>query len=341
MQTMVTKEIRVFDGEFSLVVKDLVTGTRYTHNASTPAYLASGVKILVMISVFEEIYQGRLQWDDEVLFTENDVRDGVYVLLPGRVGESFCIEDLVEWMMKKSDNAATDLLIKRLGIDLINRVTQKYGGSSFGHITSLVGVRRQIYRELDVRAQKLSNRQYARLARHRPLSKRVRRFAKMIGADEDAFSLSQLLAAYQAYYQSGLNSAPLEAVARLLESLERGEVVHPAASWDMLGIMRRCQTGRRRIRAGLPEALALAHKTGTQLKRMCDLGIVYLPSARPVVFTACLKDYSSRRKAENLLASLAKRTVELLDPSLIPAPIVPAEDLEPSEPKLVPILNAP
>jgi beta-lactamase class A len=319
LQAEVTREARKFKGEICIYVKELSTGIRYTHNAATPVYLASGIKITVLITVFEETEAGRLQWCEELEFTEEDIRDGAYKLLPKHVGKRFSVEELVGMMIEKSDNAATDLLIKRVGIQAVNAAVQKYGGPDFCWITSMLDVRRSIYEQIDQRAVLLTNLQIAELAKKRPLSRRARHLGRLIGEKKKTYTSRDLWKAFQAYYDSGLNSAPVEAVGKLLEKLERGEVVSPEASRQIVEIMKRCQTGKRRIRAGLPDQVVLAHKTGTQLKRICDLGIMYLPDEEPVVFAVCLKDFPSRRRAEALVARLAKKTAKLLLP-LHPAP---------------------
>lgn len=314
LQAEVTREARKFKGEICIYVKELSTGIRYTHNAATPVYLASGIKIMVLITIFEEIAQDRLEWAEELSFEKEDIRDGAYKLLPKQVGKQFSIEELVGMMMEKSDNAATDLLIKRLGIETVNASVQKYGGPEFCWITSMLDVRRNIYEHIDQRAALLTNLQIAELAKKRPLSRRARHLGRLIGEKKKKYTSKDLWNAFTAYYDSGLNSAPIDAIGRLLEKLERGEVVSPEASREMLEIMKRCQTGKRRIRAGLPDKVVLAHKTGTQIKRICDLGIMYMPDEQPVVFAVCLMDFSSRRKAEALVARLAKKTANLLLP---------------------------
>ena len=55
LQSVVVKETRRFDGELALVVKDLGSGLRYTHNAATPMYLASGIKIIEHCTVIMHI----------------------------------------------------------------------------------------------------------------------------------------------------------------------------------------------------------------------------------------------------------------------------------------------
>jgi beta-lactamase class A len=314
LQAEVTREARKFKGEICIYVKEISTGERYTHNAATPVYLASGIKIMVLITVFEEIEAGRLQWAEEIEFTKEDIRDGAYKLLPKHVGKRFSVEELVGMMMEKSDNAATDLLIKRVGIEKVNAAVQKYGGQDFCWITSMLDVRRNIYEHIDQRAAQLTNLQILELAKKRPFNRRARHLGKLIGEKKKRYTSRDLWKAFEAYYHSGLNSAPIDAIGKLLEKLVHGEVVSEEASAQIIEIMKRCQTGKRRIIAGLPKNVVLAHKTGTQLKRICDLGIMYLPDEQPVIFAVSLMDFPSRRRAEALVARLAKKAAELLLP---------------------------
>jgi beta-lactamase class A len=311
LQSALTEEARGFDGEIAMYVEELKTGARYTHNAATPTYLASGVKILVMIAVFEELRAGRLRWEEQIVLDEDDVCDGAPKLKRAEPGDRFTVEQLVYWMMQHSDNLATDLLIKRVGLAKVNRAARRYGGERFGELTTMLGVRRAIYRRLDARADQLSARQLAGLRRARALSGRVRQFSKIIGLKRP-ISLVELEVAYEDYYASGLNSAAMVDVGHLLARLERREVIDPLASQQMLEIMLGCRTGARRLRAGLPAEALLAHKTGTQHRRMCDLGIVYPLERRPYVIAICLKDFASLREAELLTARLAAKTHALL-----------------------------
>jgi beta-lactamase class A len=50
------------------------------------------------------------------------------------------------------------------------------------------------------------------------------------------------------------------------------EVVHTAL---VLDAMERITTGDRRIKAGLPAGVSFAQKTGTQISRACNVGVVH------------------------------------------------------------------
>ncbi|MFH1812425.1 MAG: serine hydrolase [Pseudomonadota bacterium] len=306
LQSAVVKETRRFDGELAVVVKDLGSGQRYTYNAATPMYLASGIKILVLIAVFEAEHEGSLSLGERLTLTEDDVRDGAARLKKAKPGDSFSVMQLVEHMMQKSDNMATDLLMGRVGVAAVNAAAQRYGGPDFGPITTMLEVRRSVFRSLDLGADQLSPAQVAAIRNQKSLAGRARKLATVLGHKRDRFSGDDLWAAHERFYDGLHNSAPLEAVARLLEGLATGQVVSADASARMIEILKTCRTGKRRLRAGLPESVALAHKTGTQVGRLCDLGILYPESGAPVVIAACAKNFSASRKVENLIARVTR-----------------------------------
>ncbi len=312
LHQVVMEEARKKAGEITFFVKDLPSESSYSFNAQRTSYLASGVKIVILIAVVEQIQAGRLRWTDRIKFKRDDVRDGAPVLTRERVGESFFVRELIDYMMEMSDNAATDLLIKRVGLSRVNRAAQRHGGPGFSRITTLLEVRYSIYRFLDLRADLLTPAEISSLREQGSLQARVNRFAELIGADPEEFTPEQLREAHQFYYQMGINSASLEAMGDLLERLARGKVIDGIASQTILDIMSRCQTGHRRIRAGLPSEVMLAHKTGTQFERICDLGVFYLSEDRPVVFAGCLKNFSDLKRAEGVLARLASIAYELM-----------------------------
>ena len=82
----------------------------------------------------------------------------------------------------------------------------------------------------------------------------------------------------------------------MLATLADGKALGAEATGWLLERMLRVETGHRRLRAGLPPGIAFAHKTGTQYRRTCDLGIAMQPAdppARPdparVVVAACVR----------------------------------------------------
>ncbi|MGZ6987446.1 MAG: class A beta-lactamase [Thermoanaerobaculia bacterium] len=73
------------------------------------------------------------------------------------------------------------------------------------------------------------------------------------------------------------NAATPDATATLLVRLFNGDLLSRASTHGLLDILRRCRTGGRRIRAGLPEGTEVLDKTGTMGGSTNDAGIVTLP----------------------------------------------------------------
>ncbi len=314
LQTAVARVQRGFRGEFALFVKDLKTGVQYTYNASTPMYLASGIKIPVMVALFKEVDEGRMSLDDELTLGPDDVRDGAPLLNYLRVGTPVTLRILLDSMIQQSDNAATDMVIDHIGVDTVNEVLGTYNITGFGPITTLIDVRRLVYRELDSRTRGLTPKDIFRLRLTKPLSARLDKLASMLDEPPGTFSASELGQAYATYYAHGYNSAPMSSMGALLELIATGQAVNAKSSRSMLDVMLGTQTGLRRIRGGIGPNVPLAHKTGTQYRRTCDFGIFYLDDDHPVIFAISVKG-GSRRAAEGVMSKLAKKAHDFISGS--------------------------
>ena len=289
LQSDVLRIARGFPGEFALYVKDLSTGTRYTFNAATPMYLASGVKIPVMVALFRQIKARRASLAEELIYEESDQRDGSPVMNYAKFGTAMTVEGLLNAMIHNSDNAATDMVIRHIGIEEVNRGLVLEGIFGFGPITTLIDVRRAVYKNMSPKTLDFEPKQIFELAMAKPLSARLTKLAEFTGEPPGTFTPADYQRAYRRYYQSGYNSAPVEAMADLLERLVRGKVVSKSYSDQMMDVLHGTKTGTRRVRAGLPEGVLLAHKTGTQYRRVCDFGVFYMQDGRPIVFAVAVQ----------------------------------------------------
>lgn len=306
LQTDVVKASKRFGGEFALYVKDLKSGVEYSYNADTPMYLASGVKVPVMIALYKQIRAGQTKLDEEMIYTEADVRDGAPLLSFLRVGTPVSLRILLEAMIQQSDNAATDMVIRHVGLENVNRTLQQQGVYGFGPITTLIDVRRLVYKNLDVRTSKFSPQDIFRLGTTRPLEARVALITELLEEPPGMITVVDYNRAFSEYYAKGYNSASMRAMGDLLEKLARGKMIDDTASKQMMDVMLGTQTGGRRIRAGLPLDTPLAHKTGTQYRRTCDFSIFFMTKDRPIIFAISVK-HSGRKAAEALMSRLARR----------------------------------
>ena len=96
------------------------------------------------------------------------------------------------------------------------------------------------------------------------------------------------------------------AMVQLLGALHRGQVLSPQSRAVLLGAMSRCQTGRTRIRALLPEGTLVAHKTGTLWAQTSDVGIIRLPDGRNVALAVYVTGQGSHASQAQTIAQVAR-----------------------------------
>ncbi|MFP2909133.1 serine hydrolase [Pyxidicoccus sp. 3LFB2] len=295
---------RDFSGELALYVRDVSTGEEYGYNASTPMYLSSTIKVAVMLEVLHQVDAGTLTLQTPILFKPEDVRDGMGPMAKVPPGTALPVRTLLDYMMVHSDNAAADLLMGHVGIDRVNASLERRG-VRFGPLVTLLDDRRHVYGKLDPRGAEVTPSQVQELGRRGTLATRAKSLAETLSRSP-AWAGSDLEAAFNSFYEEGVNSAPMSEMGQLLEQLARCEGLSPAMCEHAQALMRSCRTGQSRILAGLPDSASWAHKTGTQHRRACDVGILQLQKGRPIVVAACTRDFQQVSEAERLLARIGR-----------------------------------
>ena len=98
------------------------------------------------------------------------------------------------------------------------------------------------------------------------------------------------------------------AMAGLMRAVLCGDVLSEPSRERLLGWLRACETGQRRLRAGLPAGWAVGDKTGTGLNGSCnDVAIAVPPGRAPVLIAAYLSgSQTPRERLEAAHAEIAK-----------------------------------
>src|SRR5690554_3643654 len=291
-------------GEIGVFVHHLGRDERFSWRGDEPWYLASGIKVPVAIAVLQRIEDGQLALDAHVKLLASDYVDGAGQTNHQPVGAMLSIEWLIEQMIIHSDNTATDVLIRTVGLDEVNAVAHALVADRGLVITSLADVRRLLYAGLHVRAANLGSQELLALRRAQSGMPRVQRLAEILQLSPEEFLLPDLDAAYEAYYASRVNAASLRDFGRMLAALSEGLALGPKGTDWLLDVMTRVRTGDRRIKARLPDGVEFAHKTGTQHRRFCDLGIASVTTdgkQEQVVIAACARGSASLAAGERAL----------------------------------------
>lgn len=246
-------------GEVGVAIKHLETGTEVLVNGDVKYPMASAFKLPILVELFYQRAEGKLTFDDRLEVAPSDlhVGSGSMSNLFDAPGVQLSIHNIINLMMRISDNSAADILLSKAGAA---NVTARM--RSLGLETIRVDRTTQ---EMILDQSGVDYSSYGRV----PLAQ-LREMLAAVDAPTAARANDQ-------FAKVEKDVASPRDMNRLLETLFRGEIVDRAASDEIIEILKRCQTGLARIRGLLPEDTVVAHKTGTIGGTTNDTGIVYLP----------------------------------------------------------------
>jgi beta-lactamase class A len=262
-----------FAGTVSLYAKNLDSGASIGIHESEKVRTASTIKLPTLVALSDAVARGDAKWTEPLMVTAAEKVTGSGVI-GGEIsdGVEFPLRDVANLMIVLSDNTATNMIIQRIGSDTVNAYLDKIGI----HDTRLM--------------------------------RKVRGDATDLKAPE-SWSAAGKLAENQKY---GLGVSTPRDMVTILEKLERGELVSPEASRDILSILKRNQdnTGIRRRLGDLP----IANKSGALDALRSDVGIVYSKGGRIAMAITVdgipQPDWGPDNPGSLMISDLAKLLVE-------------------------------
>jgi beta-lactamase class A len=296
-------------GELGVYVENIDTGESFSFRGDEIWYMASVVKIPIAIQVLRDVQSGALAMDTRIQLLAEDFVDGAGQTNQYPAGSRLRVDFLLEQMLVFSDNTASDVLIRTVGLDRINATARELMAHEGGGITTLADVRRYAYSGFHPGAATLRSEDLLAIRQAGFGDPRVVALAQALGVPRSELLLPDLDSAFEAYYETKLNAAPISAYGRLLSALAKGEALDQTHTRWLLDIMARVSTGENRIKAGLPGGVRFEHKTGTQHRRTCDVGIVSAPESaggQRAVVAACTRGASSLAASERALRAVGR-----------------------------------
>lgn len=290
---------RFSDGESGEVVR---------HRTDRDWYLASTIKIPLAIALMQKVEAGELSLDDELELAESDFVDGAGDLLWQEPGSRYTLDELNTRSIRDSDSTATDMLIRLLSEDGLNQqIREAMVSEGFGPVTTIVQVRFDAFGEIHPDVENLTNLDFIELRSAGGVEQRYQHLLEKLQIDKSEAKVQSAHEAFERYYARGINAGSLEAFGRMLERLVQGELLNEAHTSRLLDIMESVNTGDRRIKAGLPDGAGFAHKTGTQIARACNVGIINpRDEEQAVVVAACAEGYGELSEAERAFAAVGE-----------------------------------
>ena len=247
LENLVREQWQIFPGRTGVAIMRIDGGEWITGQRATELFPQQSVsKTWVALTILDLVDQGKVSLDQKIRITPNDlavfhqpIRDRVI----SNGGIEATVLALLEQAIIASDNTANDSLLRTAGGPQAVQsflARKNLGAIRFGPGERLL---QSGIAGLDWRQEySLGNRFYA--ARNMvPMAKRK--------------------AALDFYLDNPIDGASPEAIVRALARLAKGELLSPASTRLILGIMSRTSSGPNRMKAGVPAGWRFLHKTGT------------------------------------------------------------------------------
>lgn len=296
-----------FPGELGVYVRHLFNGQTVAHNTEQDWYLASTTKIPLAIALMQQAESDSLDLQQKLTLRASDYVDGSGDLLWVEPGAQYSLEELNKRSIEDSDSTATDMLIRFLGEEAFNEQVQAMFPEGIGLITTILQVRYDAYSEVHPNVSTLSNRDFIDLKIERSYQARYNALLEKMAITPEEAKAGSIREAFELYYKRGINSGSLESFGRLLEQLVKGELLNEAHTEQLIGYLSEITTGDHRIAGGMPKGVRFAHKTGTQVARSCDLGVLNPNMPEDAVIVAvCAKGYDNLKDAEKAYQAIGR-----------------------------------
>ncbi|WP_210253394.1 class A beta-lactamase [Microvirga arsenatis] len=289
-------------GRLGVGLVDLKDGSAWSWRGDERFPMQSVYKLPIALAILTAADDGRLNLDDTIALGREDLSIQWSPIAREFKGEraTYTVRQLAEHALQLSDNTASDALLRLAG--------------GPGSVTALLHRHGIAGMRVD-RSEREMQPEALGLPPFRPEWANETALAEAL----NDLPPSVRRAALVAYLADIRDTTTPKAAAHLLAKLARGELLSEPMTRVFLGILAGTRTGGSRIKAGVPEGSAVAHKTGTAMDvlgtgpAVNDVGIVTLPGGRQIVVAVFVAG-SDRPPAERerLIASVTRAAIEAL-----------------------------
>jgi len=289
---------RVAGGTVGVAAVHLESGRAAYLNRSERFPMASTVKVPLAVQLLTRVDRGELRLDSMITIQSGDLHPGSGTLtdLFSQPGVALSVRNLMELMLRISDNSATDVLLRTAG-----------GGGAVNARLTALGV--------------------SGMRADRPTIRLIADYVGVYDLPDDDVPMAEFSRRSRAVTDSGRRAALVkfaadprdtstpEAMAVLLGKIHRREGLTERSAALLLDIMTRSTTGADRIKGMLPPGTIAAHKTGSLGpaqgipggRTVNDAGIITLPNgAGHLVMVGFVKDASDAVMSERAIAHIAR-----------------------------------
>lgn len=247
LENLLNDQWRMFPGRTGVAVMRIDGGEWIAGKRAGELFPQQSVsKTWVALTILDLVDQGKIRLDQKIRITRDDlavfhqpIRDRV--IANGEIDVT--VLSLLEQAIIGSDNTANDSLLRTAGGPQAVQnflLRKKLGAIRFGPGERAM---QSAIAGLEWRQEYAIGRRFYAARAEVPLATRR--------------------AALDRYLADPIDGASPEAIVRALAKLAKGELLSPASTRLVLGIMSRTSSGPNRLKAGVPAGWQFVHKTGT------------------------------------------------------------------------------
>ena len=292
LASRIEASLDALNAKTSFYAKHLPSGREIAIRADEPMNALSVIKIPIMVLAYRDADAGALDLEERYQIQPEDMRRGSGLLQSFVPGIEPTYRDIITQMIITSDNTATDVVIKRLGLGRVNTMLEELGFEQTRLRATTGELFRAVLELADSSSASLSDREV---------------FESGFPSDPEAAVRSF---GFEGDSTQWLGRITAREISHMLEAIEEGEWASPESSDEMIGILRR-QFYSSRLPRQLRGRASIAHKTGDWPPHAGnDAGILYYEGGPTVVAV-----FTNQNQGDffELEAALGRIAVDLVD----------------------------
>jgi beta-lactamase class A len=294
----ITRLAAISEGTVGVAIVHLESGRSLFLNKSARFPMASTFKVPVAVEVLHRVDEGDFTLDSMITIQPGDLHPGSGTLtnLFNNPGVVLSVRNLMELMLRISDNSAADLMLRVAGgPDAVNARLHALGATGVRVDRPTVRLIADYIGIPTLASDDVPPEKFRELARAVP------------------DSINQIAATK--FEDDPRDTATPEGMAQLLQAVWQGKALSKSSTDLLIDIMRRCLTGDARIKGILPPNPVVAHKTGTLgggekvqgAGTQNDVGVIELPNgAGHLVTVVFVKGEDDAARGEKAIAQISR-----------------------------------
>ena len=276
-------------GSMGVYIKHIERGEEISIEADKVFPLGTVFQIAVMVEVFRQSEKEALSLEDKIELADNLKAVGPGILQYMSPGLELSVKDLLVLMMTISDNTATDLLWKKIGMQSVNMVLR-----DFGFTRTNIYITNREYQLISLLMGKefedLTMSELVQSWKNRSQMEKTRTMASIESQFSKNLPIEELRTRYEAMYgrregkrfqqkrtfdEAVDNQGSPREIGSLIEKIFSGGAASPNACQQMLGIMLLRQD-QNSISLQLPSDVPVSGKGGLLAGTSNDAAVVYI-----------------------------------------------------------------